>query len=305
MAVIRPVGIGMTGFVRPDAGRPAAGTAAAEPEDAAGLEKALELLAGRRFAVLTGAGISTDSGIPDYRGPDSAPRTPMTYQQFVGDEELRRRYWARNHVGWTYLRRADPNPGHLAVARLEKERLTTGLITQNVDRLHQAAGSEHVIDLHGRYDRVLCLDCGTVLPRSELAVMLERLNPGFLELSGDAGDIAPDADAEVEDIAGFVIPPCPVCGGVLKPDFVFFGENVPRGRVVAAYAMVDAAQALLVAGSSLTVMSGLRFVRHAAKEGKPVVIINRGATRGDDKATLKLHLGVSEALTHLAEHLPR
>jgi NAD-dependent SIR2 family protein deacetylase len=300
MAVIRPVGIGMTGFAGP---APAGPPGPVAGEDAAGLDEVLGLLAGRRFAVLTGAGISTDSGIPDYRGPGAVPRNPMTYQQFVGDERLRRHYWARNHIGWNHLRRADPNAGHFAVARLEKERLTTGLITQNVDRLHQTAGSEHVIDLHGRYDRVICLQCGTVLPRSELAVLLERLNPGFAELHGDAGDIAPDADAEVEDTSGFVIPECPVCGGMLKPDFVFFGENVPRRRVVAAYAMVDAAQALLVAGSSLTVMSGLRFVRHAAKAGKPVVIINRGGTRGDDNATVKLHMGVSEALTQLAERL--
>ncbi|WP_104118570.1 NAD-dependent protein deacetylase [Arthrobacter sp. B1805] len=268
------------------------------------LDQAVELLAGLRLAVLTGAGLSTDSGIPDYRGPQSVPRNPMTYQQFVGDENLRRRYWARNHVGWGHLRRADPNAGHAAVALLEQRGLLSGLITQNVDRLHSSAWSVNVIDLHGTFDRVVCLQCASVFPRSRIAEILEDLNPGYLERASDAGDVAPDADADVDDTGDFVMAPCPVCGGMLKPDFVYFGENVPKSRVADAYAMVDAADALLVAGSSLTVMSGLRFVRHAAKAGKPVVIINRGPTRGDEFASLKVEVGVSEALTYLAARLP-
>lgn len=267
------------------------------------------LLAGKRIALLTGAGLSTDSGIPDYRGPDSPPRSPMTYQEFVGDPANRQRYWARNHIGWSRLRHADPNEGHRAAAEMERRGLLSGVITQNVDRLHEDAGSFNVVDLHGRYDQVVCLKCQRTYSRSLLAAVLEELNPGFLEEATQSGlvEMAPDADSTVEDqalISSFVVALCPACGGTLKPDFVYFGENVPRERVERSYAIVDDAAALLVAGSSLTVMSGLRFVRHAAKHGKPVVIINRGETRGDDRATIKLDAGVSEALTWLAAELP-
>lgn len=268
-----------------------------------------DVLAGDRFALLTGAGLSTDSGIPDYRGPGSPPRSPMTYQEFVKAAANRQRYWARNHIGWSHLRRADPNQGHLAAAELERRGHLTGLITQNVDRLHQDAGSTNVVDLHGRYDQVVCLDCRRTYTRHLLAGILGELNPDFLERAVRTGlvEMAPDADSTVEDqalISSFVVAACPACGGILKPDFVYFGENVPKDRVEISYRMVDDAAALVVAGSSLTVMSGLRFVRHAAKEGKPVVIINRGATRGDDKATIKLEAGVSESLTWLAAELP-
>lgn len=267
------------------------------------------VLAGKRFALLTGAGLSTDSGIPDYRGPGAAPRAPMTYQEFIGSPDNRQRYWARNHIGWSHLRRADPNDGHTAVARMERRGLLTGLITQNVDRLHEDAGSRNVVDLHGRFDRVVCLACGRSYSRTLLAGVLEELNPGFLDaaLAGGVVAAAPDADATVEDealISEFVVANCPACGGTLKPDFVYFGENVPKDRVERSYAMVDSAGALLVAGSSLTVMSGLRFVRHAVKQGKEVVIINRGQTRGDDLATIKLEAGVSESLTWLEAELP-
>lgn len=267
------------------------------------------VLAGGRFAMLTGAGLSTDSGIPDYRGPGAAARAPMTYQEFIAEPDNRRRYWARNHIGWSHLRRADPNGGHAAVARLEHRGLLTGLITQNVDRLHEDAGSINVVDLHGRFDQVVCLACHRRFSRVLLAGILDELNPGFLERALAAGvvEMAPDADATVEDtglIESFVVAHCPACGGTLKPDFVYFGENVPKDRVDRSYAMVDEADALLVAGSSLTVMSGLRFVRHAAKQGKPVVIINRGQTRGDVLATIKLEAGVSESLGWLADELP-
>ncbi|WP_299165687.1 NAD-dependent protein deacetylase [uncultured Arthrobacter sp.] len=293
-------GFGVTGFAREDG----AAARTLSTEQVANLRSVVDLLAGKRLAVLTGAGLSTDSGIPDYRGPNSVPRNPMTYQQFVGDDALRRRYWARNHVGWHHLRRADPNSGHRALAQMEQRGLLAGLITQNVDRLHSMAGSTNVVDLHGTYDRVVCLGCRSSFSRQEVAGLLERLNPGYLERTGNAGDVAPDADADVDDTSDFTIAPCPVCGGMLKPDFVYFGENVPKDRVARAYAMVDDSGALLVAGSSLTVMSGLRFVRHAAKQQKPVVIINRGQTRGDEFASLKLELGVSEALAYLAEALP-
>ncbi|NED94159.1 NAD-dependent protein deacetylase [Phytoactinopolyspora alkaliphila] len=248
---------------------------------------------------LTGAGISTDSGIPDYRGPYSPPRNPMTYQQFVGDFAFRRHYWARNHVGWRHMEGTRPNDGHRALAGLEQSGVVSGLITQNVDTLHSRAGSRRVIDLHGRYDRVICLTCRRVTSRSRLAQRLTALNPDFDVEVSDA-EIAPDADAVIAATAHFRVADCEWCGGVLKPDIVYFGENVPKPRVAEAYAMVDEAGALLVAGSSLTVMSGLRFVRHAAKQGKPVVILNRGETRGDDLATLKVDGGCSPVLASMA-----
>ncbi len=295
----------MTGF----ASLPPVPVAEPERSELEVLREIHRVLAGEPFALLTGAGLSTDSGIPDYRGPGAAPRAPMTYQEFIGDAGNRRRYWARNHIGWSHLRRADPNDGHVAAATLERRGLLTGLITQNVDRLHEDAGSVNVVDLHGRFDQVVCLACQRRYSRALLAGVLEELNPGFLADALAAGvvEMAPDADATVEDaelIAGFVVANCPACGGTLKPDFVYFGENVPKDRVERSYAMVDGAAALLVAGSSLTVMSGLRFARHAAKQGKPVVIINRGQTRGDELATIKLEAGVSESLTWLAAELP-
>jgi len=298
-------GTGLTGF----ASMPPVAPAPPSGNDLDVLARIRDLLAGAPFALLTGAGLSTDSGIPDYRGPDSPPRSPMTYQEFVRDAANRRRYWARNHIGWSHMRHADPNQGHYSAAALERRGYLTGLITQNVDRLHQDAGSANVVDLHGRYDQVVCLDCRRTYSRRLLAGVFEELNPGFLERAAAGGlvEMAPDADATVEDqalISSFVVAVCPACGGTLKPDFVYFGENVPKDRVERSYAMVDQAAALVVAGSSLTVMSGLRFVRHAAKESKPVVIINRGATRGDDKATIKLETGVSQALDYLAAELP-
>lgn len=299
----KPVGTGMTAFV---SSSPSNGVPPLITSEQRNLAAVVDLLSGHRLAVLTGAGLSTDSGIPDYRGPKSAPRNPMTYQQFTGDDVLRRRYWARNHVGWHFMRQAAPNAGHYAVAQLEERGLMSGLITQNVDRLHEEAGSRTVVDLHGRFDRVVCLDCHTVVTRDVLARRLDELNPGFAERVGQEGiiELAPDADAVVDQTADFVIAPCHVCGGMLKPDFVFFGENVPKDRVARAYEMVDDAGALLVAGSSLTVMSGLRFVRYAHKQEKPVVIINRGATRGDDRAALTVNVGVSAALSMLASSLP-
>lgn len=263
------------------------------------VERAAELLADRRVVALTGAGISTDSGIPDYRGPDSPPRAPMTYQQFVADPDRRRHYWARNHVGWKHVQQTHPNEGHHALRRMESDGLVTGIITQNVDTLHEAAGSANVIDLHGRYDRVACLNCRRVISRDHLAARLDELNPHFADEVPDA-EIAPDADAVIEATAHFRVADCEFCGGILKPDIVYFGENVPKDRVDEAYAMVDAAQALLVAGSSLAVMSGLRFVRRAHKTGRHVVIVNRGETRGDDLATVKIDGGCSPTLSQLA-----
>jgi NAD-dependent SIR2 family protein deacetylase len=264
------------------------------------------LLAGRRVAVLTGAGMSTDSGIPDYRGPDSPPSNPMTIRQFTSDPTFRQRYWARNHVGWRHMAATRPNAGHRALAALERTGVVTGVITQNVDLLHTKAGSRAVIDLHGTYARVVCLDCGHTMSRAALAELLEAANPGFLERAEAVGGIAvaPDADAIIGDTDSFRIVDCPVCGGMLKPDIVYFGESVPKPRVEQAFAMVDDADVLLVAGSSLTVFSGYRFVRHAAARAKPVAIINRGPTRGDDLATVKLDSGCSPMLVLLADELP-
>jgi NAD-dependent SIR2 family protein deacetylase len=268
--------------------------------DLAGLPSVLHLLAGRRFVALTGAGMSTDSGIPDYRGPGSPARAPMTYQEFVSGPAARQRYWARSHLGWGRMRRADPNPGHHALARLDPGLL----ITQNVDGLHERAGSRQLVALHGRIADVVCLGCRAVSPRAALHDLLATLNPHFATRHA-AAETRPDGDVDLDDTGDFVVPDCPSCGGLLKPDVVFFGENVPSARVERCYAAVDGLRAndgaLLAIGSSLTVMSGLRFVRRAARNGTPVVIVNRGTTRGDDLATHKLDTGCSEFLTALAD----
>ncbi|GAB0103120.1 hypothetical protein JMUB6875_20920 [Nocardia sp. JMUB6875] len=268
------------------------------------LDRLLELVSGRRLAVLTGAGISTDSGIPDYRSPDAPPRNPMTYQQFVGDPVFRQRYWARNHVGWRRMDAARPNPAHRALSRLERAGVVTGLITQNVDLLHTKAGHRRVVDLHGIYARVTCLSCGALSSRMSLADRLEAANPGFAEAFPlDGLEVAPDADAVVDDTASFRMVDCLICGGLLKPDIVYFGESVPKPRVATAFDLVDSADALLVVGSSLTVMSGLRFARHVAKSGRPVIILNRSRTRADNLATLTLDTGCAPVLTALADAL--
>jgi NAD-dependent SIR2 family protein deacetylase len=260
------------------------------------VEEALDLLATRPLVVLTGAGLSTDSGIPDYRGPGSPARAPMTYQEFVATPEAQQRYWARSHLGWQRMGRAQPNPGHHALASLDPGLL----ITQNVDGLHEAAGSRSLVALHGRVADVVCLSCRTTSSRAALEAELDALNPGWLERHGWV-ESRPDGDVDLDDTDDFVVPRCP-CGGSLKPDVVFFGENVPADRVARCYAAVEALGpdgALLVAGSSLTVMSGLRFVKRAASGGTPIVIVNRGATRGDELAAYKLEVGCSEFLGEL------
>lgn len=259
--------------------------------------------------------MSTDSGIPDYRGPDSPPANPMFYAEFVGDIENRRRYWARSLMGFRSFGQARPNDGHLALAELAAApgANMVGLITQNVDGLHTEAGSPHVLELHGAIERVVCMNCGDVSSRHALQHRLDALNPeatgtipaGEAELQSGATKLRPDGDAEVEDWHNFVIVDCALCGGMLKPDVVFFGESVAKPVVAEAFSLVDSADVLLVAGSSLTVMSGLRFVRHAAKHGKPVVIINRGTTRGDPFATHRIEGGTSETLRALAELLSK
>ena len=250
-----------------------------------------DVLAGRRWLVLTGAGVSTDSGIPDYRGPGSVARSPMTYQEFVGSESNRRRYWARAHVGWSRMSGAQPNATHRWLA--ERQDALAGLITQNVDTLHERAGHRGVIDLHGRIDRVRCLDCGSRSDRTAVHQRLDVLNPGW---SAQEAVVLPDGDVALEATEGFVLAECERCAGRLKPDVVFFGESVPKDVVTHCFSLVDDAEALLVLGSSLQVMSGLRFVRRATKHAIPIVIVNRGATRGDDLATVKIDDGVAETL---------
>ena len=272
---------------------PATSTATAQ------VDELLDFVASRPLVVLTGAGCSTDSGIPDYRGPDSPARMPMTYQEFVSGPVARQRYWGRSHLGWGRMKGAEPNAGHLALARLDPE----VLITQNVDGLHERAGSRRVVALHGRIAEVVCLSCRAVTTRTRLHQRLTELNPGFADRHGRA-EVRPDGDVELDDTEDFVVAGCAGCGGVLKPHVVFFGENVPVDRVERCYEAVDQLAgtegALLVAGSSLTVMSGLRFVRRAAKAGTPVAIVNRGATRGDDLAAYRLDMGTSELLAALA-----
>jgi NAD-dependent SIR2 family protein deacetylase len=227
----------------------------------------------------------------------------MTYQELVSGPEAQRRYWARAHLGWSSMGGARPNDGHRAFVTLERAGVLTGLITQNVDGLHTRAGSRHVIDLHGRIADVVCLDCGARGERAALQRRMERLNPGWSARAMATRTLRPDGDVEVDDTESYVVAACERCGGRLKPDVVFFGENVPKERVARSIAMVAAADVLLVAGSSLTVMSGLRFVRQAAKAQVPVVIVNRGATRGDDLATVKLDAGCSSTLSAFARRL--
>lgn len=265
----------------------------------AAVAAAAELLSGRTWVALTGAGMSTDSGIPDYRGPTSVRATPMQYSEFVGSADAQRRYWARSYLGWRRIGVAQPNAGHRALADLEAAGLS-GVITQNVDGLHSAAGSRHVINLHGDIATVVCLECGDRSARSELQRRLAHANPEVDQPQRlEHAELRPDGDAAAQDWRQFRLAGCVECGGRLKPDVVFFGEAVPKARVDAAYALVEAAEVLVVLGSSLTVMSGLRFVRHQAKDQQPIVIINRGPTRGDDLATLKIDHGCSESLSGL------
>ncbi|MYS53651.1 NAD-dependent protein deacetylase [Streptomyces sp. SID6013] len=274
------------------------------PPGTTDLAPVTDALAAGGVLVLSGAGISTESGIPDYRGEGGSlsRHTPMTYQDFTGSSDARRRYWARSHLGWRTFGRARPNAGHRSVAAFGRHGLLTGVITQNVDGLHQAAGSEDVVELHGSLDRVVCLSCGAFSPRRELARRLEEVNAGF---SPVAAGINPDGDADLTDeqVGDFRVVPCAVCGGILKPDVVFFGENVPPRRVEHCRELVRAASSLLVLGSSLTVMSGLRFVRQAAEAGKPVLIVNRDATRGDRLAVTRIALPLGPALTAVADRL--
>jgi NAD-dependent SIR2 family protein deacetylase len=268
------------------------------------LDALVDLLRDRRVLMLTGAGCSTESGIPDYRGP-TAPRrsrAPLQYKEFMGSAAVRQRYWARSTLGWPSMDRAEPNAAHHAIAALERDGLLTALITQNVDRLHHKAGSRAVIELHGALAEVKCLGCAALEPRTELQSRLLDANPGWLSA---VAELAPDGDAELPQqvTTAFRVVDCQRCGGVLKPDVVFFGENVARPIVERAYAEVEAAEALLVVGSSLTVFSGFRFVKRAAERKKPVAIVNLGASRGDALAEVRVEARAGELLPALITRL--
>jgi NAD-dependent SIR2 family protein deacetylase len=274
-------------------------TPVVETADARG--RLADLVARGGAVVLSGAGLSTESGIPDYRGRDGVlrHRAPMTYQELVGDPAAHRRYWARSHLGWGHVARARPNAGHAAVAALQRRGLLAGVVTQNVDGLHQAAGAHDVVELHGSLGTVVCVACGDRTGRSELAARLSAANPGF---AAAVRRVGADGDAEVvdADLADFRVVPCRRCGdGPLKPDVVFFGEAVPKDRVARVAALVEGASALVVLGSSLTVMSGYRFVLQAARRGIPVAVVNAGATRADDRADVRVDASLGEVLPEL------
>jgi NAD-dependent SIR2 family protein deacetylase len=278
----------------------------AAPPTVEGTSALADLLTDGGALVLSGAGISTDSGIPDYRGVTGSLRrhTPMTYQTFTRDPRGRHRYWARSFVGWRQIADARPNDGHRAVAGLQRAGVVADVITQNVDGLHQAGGARDVVELHGGLDRTVCLACGDVAERAELDVRLRAANPGFRPEATD--EVNPDGDVELpeEALDGFVMVDCLTCGGgPLKPDVVFFGETVPRDRVDRCFELVDRAASLVVLGSSLTVMSGYRFVIHAAKRGIPVAIVNAGPTRGDAKADVRVDAPLGAVLPELARRL--
>lgn len=269
-----------------------------------GFEDLISLLRGRPIAVLSGAGISTESGIPDYRGPETRDRDhdPIRYQAFVSSSAVRSHYWARSAIGWPTFASAQPNDGHRALARLEDAGPIEGIITQNVDGLHQAAGSSHVVELHGSLSEVECLDCEALVSRQHLQRRLNRLNPHWTDR---AAEINPDGDAQLPRSAtrGFCVPSCPNCGGVLKPHVVFFGENADPARVDAAWNVLREAEVLLVLGSSLTVYSGYRFVRTAAQNDVPIGIVNLGDTRGTPHATVHLEGRTGVVLPPVADAL--
>ncbi|WP_309066494.1 Sir2 family NAD-dependent protein deacetylase [Microbacterium sp.] len=266
------------------------------------IEQAAQILRGRAVAVLTGAGISTDSGIPAYRGAGARRRAnPMTIQTYLADEEARRRYWLGGHLGWRAFTSPEPNPGHVALAELERAGLVSGVVTQNVDGLHLRAGSSKVVEIHGTMHRVLCLDCGQVFDRRAVAERLQALNPWVTR--PERIELNPDGDVTPESTAGFVIPPCTVCGGMLKPEVVFFGEYVPSARFRAAESLLRASDALLVAGTSLAVNSGVRIIERARRRGIPLVIVNHEPTRADAWADAVIAGGTTPVLTGLARAL--
>ena len=266
------------------------------------LERAIDLLQGKVFAALTGAGISTDSGIPDYRGEGAPKNHPMSYREFLASYERRQRYWFGSHLGWLAFANAAPNLGHTALAEAEAAGLSRGVVTQNVDGLHHQAGSHRVVDLHGRLDRVRCIHCGQSYSRNSVANQIVAANPG-LDVSLAEGVVKPDGDVAAEVSSGFVVPECELCGGTLKPEVVFFGEFVPPQVFTQAETILGDADALIVAGSSLVVNTGMRIVERARKQKKPVIVINRGPTKADRVASVRIEGGTSQALSAIVRHM--
>ena len=276
------------------------GTDQHRSDDIAELRERLAL--GDTF-VLTGAGVSTDSGIPDYRDDDGAwkARAPVQYREFVTSDATRRRYWARSMLGYPFMDRARPNAAHHALSELEQRGQLSLLVTQNVDGLHQRAGSHHVVDLHGRLDQVRCLGCEALTERSALQSELLARNPAFAR-AGEHATMKPDGDAELTDVdyASFEVVPCAACGGMLKPHVVFFGENVPKERVQQAMSALEGSRLLLIVGSSLMVFSGFRFARAAARLGVPIAIVNRGITRADELSAIKVEGDIASVLREVS-----
>lgn len=261
------------------------------------LSHARSILEAKRILVLSGAGISTSSGIPDYRGEGRVQKHPLTFDEFMGSAANQARYWARSYVGYNRIAEAVPNQGHFALAQAEAKGRVFGIITQNVDGLHQKAGSKSVLELHGRLDRVLCTGCGEIISREEMDQRIAKLNP---TLEKDLSvEFSPDGDAEVSVEKDFRVPSCTACGSHFKPDVVFFGEQVPLPRVEKANSLVDQSEAVLVAGSSLTVNSGLRLVKRAKDAGKPVVIVNLGKTKADELVDVRINGSTTDLLEAL------
>jgi NAD-dependent SIR2 family protein deacetylase len=284
MTIASPLGLDVTGDLTPE------------------IERAVGLLRGRVFAALTGAGISTDSGIPDYRGEGAPKNHPMAYREFLTSYPRRQRYWFGSHLGWTKFAGAGPNQGHLALADAELLGFASGVLTQNVDGLHHQAGSFRVVDLHGRLDRVRCIHCGQSYSRQAIADQIARENSALPAMVADQL-VKPDGDVSAAVPEGFVVPECELCGGILKPEVVFFGERVPLDVFSHAEALLQESDALVVAGSSLVVNTGMRLVERARKQKKPVIVINRGATRADSVATVRIESGTSQALHAIVHHL--
>ena len=262
------------------------------------VDEAVSILRGRSAAVLTGAGVSTDSGIPDYRGVGAPKQHPMSFSDFLQSHRHRQRYWLGSHMGWSRFAAAEPNRGHEAIASAEEASLFSGVVTQNVDALHHKAGSLRVIDLHGRLDRVRCIHCGQSFSRQSIAHTIDLLNP-WLEKRDISGHIKPDGDVDVAVTSEFVVPSCDMCDGVLKPEVIFFGEFVPTGVFDQAASLIARSEALIIAGSSLAVNTGMRLVNLAHRKKIPIVIINRGPTKADRLATVRIEAGTSETLDAL------
>jgi NAD-dependent SIR2 family protein deacetylase len=256
-----------------------------------------QMLFGLNVLAMTGAGVSTDSGIPDYRGQGRVVKHPLTFDQFLASEENQARYWARSYVGWNRIASAEPNHSHLALAKAEQTGQIQQLITQNVDGLHQKAGSKNVIELHGRLDRVVCLDCTDSISRQDMDGLIQATNPS-IDRNANI-EFTPDGDAEIDVPEDFKVPTCQNCNGRYKPDVVFFGEQIPQLRVTQAKTAVERADAVLVAGSSLAVNSGLRLVKQAKELGQKIVIINRGETKADNIADVKLNASAADVLRAL------